>query len=262
MIFLNLKYTILSCLSLILLTCGGGGGSFSDFGDTSGSGVAGSYARFMTVDDFLYVIDNANIRTYSLADATLPALVNDQVIGERIESIYHAGGKLFIGAGSGLYIYDINSNGVPVFASTYSYDNIAVQPCDPVVAQGNYAYVTLSSDFDAGCGRVRSVNRLYIFDVTDTRSPKLVSDHNMIKPKGLGIDGDVLFVCDDWAGLKVFDVSDKEDISLVHHFSGFTTYDVIPLGGLLLVVGPENVYQYDYTDLQNMRLLSTIPIKA
>ena len=71
--------------------------------------------------------------------------------------------------------------------------------------------------------------------------------------------GNILFVCDNDQGLKVFDVSDPLNIDLIKHFDGFTAFDVITLDGLLLVVGPDNVYQFDYNDLENMRLVSEIP---
>ena len=46
----------------------------------------------------------------------------------------------------------------------------------------------------------------------------------------------------------------------MNNFDDFTAYDVIPLGGLLLVVGPDNLYQFDYTDLNNIVKISEIPI--
>ena len=74
------------------------------------------------------------------------------------------------------------------------------------------------------------------------------------------LDGRLLFVCEDTEGLKVFDVENPVEIQLVAHFEGFTAFDVIPLGGLLLVVGPDNVYQFDYSDPDNIILISEIPL--
>jgi hypothetical protein len=41
-----------------------------------------------------------------------------------------------------MYIYRSETNGNIVYASTYSH----IASCDPVVAQGDYAYVTLSTN--------------------------------------------------------------------------------------------------------------------
>ena len=118
------------------------GGLQSEVSDT---GVAGSYARFMVVGNFFYVIDNENIKTYSLNDPTLPDLIDEREIGERIESIFHLDGKLFIGSGIGMFIYTIQTSGIPEYTSHFSYDIFPIYPCDPVVANSTHAYVTLNS---------------------------------------------------------------------------------------------------------------------
>ena len=230
----------------------------------SDTGTAGSYARSMIVGNFLYLIDEENIRTLSLENPDLPQLINNQQIGDRIESIFNLDNRLFIGSGSGLYLYTINENGIPEFASTFSYDIFPIYPCDPVVANDSFAYVTLNSDFRSFiCGGgtvINEVNSLEIFDITDFTSPQLIAEYEMENPKGVGLDGKTLFICDNEAGLKIYDVNDPLNIQLIKHFDDFVTYDVIPLGGLLLVVGPESVHQFDYSDLSNITRVSIINI--
>lgn len=84
----------------------------------------------------------------------------------------------------------------------------------------------------------------------------------MYNPHGLGIDNSVLFICDGDAGLKVYDATDLENIdkNLLAHFPGIKAYDVIPLGGVLMMIGADGLYQYDYTDQDSMVLLSSIPV--
>lgn len=231
---------------------------------SSDTGVAGSYARSMIVGNFLYLIDEENIRTLSLENPDLPELINEQVIGDRIESIFNLDNRLFIGSGSGLYLYTINDNGIPEFSSTFSYDIFPIYPCDPVVANDSFAYVTLNSDFRSNiCGggtAINEVNSLEIFDITDFTAPQLIAEYEMVEPKGVGLDGKTLFICDNEAGLKVYDVEDPLAIELIAHFDDFVTYDVIPLNGLLLVVGPDSVHQFDYSDLNNITRVSIINI--
>ncbi|MEM6964777.1 MAG: hypothetical protein AAF573_08440 [Bacteroidota bacterium] len=261
-------YLSLLLVAVLLITCTDEANDFAVQNQSPfnlDTGVAGSYARFMIVDDFLYIVDNQDIRTYSLDNAEEPTLVNEQNIGERIESIFHREGKLFIGSGIGLFIYTIQENGIPEFTSTFSYDVFPILPCDPVVANATHAFVTLNSSTISTVCRAtvtNQINQLNIFDITDISNPILINEIQMFRPKGLGLDGNTLFVCDDDMGLKVFDVSDVLDVKLIAHFDTFNAYDVIPLGGLLLVVGPENVYQFDYTDLDDIQLLSTIQIEA
>lgn len=84
----------------------------------------------------------------------------------------------------------------------------------------------------------------------------------MTNPHGLGKEGDLLFVCDGSAGLKIFDASDPETITshLIKEYPGINAYDVIPLSGLLVLIGEDGLYQYDYSDLQNISLISSILI--
>lgn len=230
---------------------------------SSGTGVAGSYAASMIVGDFLYIIDHESIRTMSLEDPDEPQLIDEQEIGDRIESIFNLGDRLFIGSGSGLYLYTINESGIPEYSSSFSYDVFPIFPCDPVVANDQYAYVTLNSDFrtlTCGGAFTTEVNNLEIFDISDFTSPVLIAEYEMENPKGVGLDGTTLFLCDNEAGLKIFDVTDPLAIEMIAHFDDFVTYDVIPLNGLLLVVGPESVHQFDYTDLENITRVSVINI--
>jgi hypothetical protein len=84
----------------------------------------------------------------------------------------------------------------------------------------------------------------------------------MTGPYGLGIDGNTLFVCDGDAGLKVYDVTDKlkVDSHKISGFPGIHAYDVIPVNGLLFMIGDDGFYQYDYSNLKNISLLSHIPV--
>ncbi len=245
--------------SLLVSSCSAD--SFSSETGATDTGVAGSYARFITVGDYLYIVDNSSIQTFSLADASLPEKTNTQEIGSQIESIFNYQDKLFVGSGSGLYIYTIASNGVPSQTAAYDY-SFPILPCDPVVANDTYAYVTLhDGDIGGACGGENIVNELKIFDVSDITDPQELITYPMQRPKGLGLDGNILFLCDDWAGLKIFDVSDPYNIELINQFDSFQAFDVIPLNGLLLCVATDNIYQFDYTDINNIHELSRIPIQ-
>lgn len=230
----------------------------------SQTGVAGSYARFLTIGDFLYVIDNLNLKTFSTEDAAQPQLINEQELTDGVESIFHTQGNLFVGSSSGLYIYRIQENGIPAFVSFSNYD-YPILPCDPVVANDSLAFVTLNTTQAANspCGGIFiDVNVLKIFDIKNLDEPVLIAEYPMSNPKGVGIDGNTLFVCDGQDGLKIYDFSNPYNLSLILHYRNIETYDVIPLNGLLIVVGPDNLYQFDYSDLSNIQLISTIAIGA
>lgn len=228
---------------------------------SSDVGVGGSYARFVIVGAFMYVVDEQNLITFDISDAAYPFEIDKQAIGNRIETIFNFKDKLFVGSGEGLFIYEILESGLPNQLSATSYFEFDIFPCDPVVANDTFAYVTLNAKrrINNPCGGSFEVdvNLLKIFDISNPQQPELLSEYNMFAPKGIGLDGTTLFVCDDEEGLKVFDVTDPYDLVSIAHIDDFTAFDVIPLNGLLLVVGPENVYEFDYTDLNDIKLLSS-----
>jgi hypothetical protein len=70
-------------------------------------------------------------------------------------------------------------------------------------------------------------------------------------------------VCEGAYGLKVFDAKDVTalDKNQLAFFEKINTYDVIPLKGTLMMIGSDGLYQYDYKDPKNLKLLSVIPVK-
>ena len=83
----------------------------------------------------------------------------------------------------------------------------------------------------------------------------------MTKPKGLGIDNGTLFLCDD--GLKIYNADDPQTLmaNRLAHYSGMEGYDVIPYNNVLMMIAEDGIYQYDYSDLEEIRLLSKIAVK-
>ncbi len=237
-----------------LMSCSGDQDPFIPNSSTQ----SGSYANMLTIGDNLYVVSSTDITTLDLTDKMQPIEIDRQVIGTGIESLFHFGGQLFIGSREDLFIYDIQDNGIPQQVSITNY-NTFLGTCggDPVVVTEEIAYVTLSTIETNGCTTI-SVNELRIYDVRNLERPVLINEIRMNQPKGLGLDGNWLFVCDD--GLKVLDVTDPLDVIQVHHFSNIETFDVIVQNGLLLVVGPENLYQFDYSIMSEMKMLSHIEL--
>ncbi len=46
----------------------------------------------------------------------------------------------------------------------------------------------------------------------------------------------------------------------IANYTGINAYDVIPLEGTLMLTAKDGIYQYDYSNLENIRLLSKIAI--
>lgn len=205
---------------------------------TDGGGTGGSMARFAIVGDYLYTVDEWDLKLFNVSTATDPTLVKDIYIGFGIETIFPQDNRLFIGSEIGMYIYDISFPENPYRISSYSH----IYSCDPVVVEGDFVYVTLHTS-GSRCGR--NSNELQIVDISDPSHPYMVNSYQMINPLGLGVDGKSLFVCDD--GLKVYSISNGYDLQLEHYFN-INAYDVIPSNGLLMITGSDGFYQYSYAN--------------
>ena len=220
---------------------------------TSGVGQGGSLARFAFVGNYLYVVDNQSVKTYNVTQASNPELVGTTSVGWNIETIFAYGKNLFFGSQSGVYLYEIQSDGQPKFMSFYPH----FQSCDPVIADGKYAYSTIRSG--VACRTTKPVNELHILDISDINKPLQVSVVSMTNPIGLTIDGNTLFVCD--AGLRILDVSDKKAPRELKYLKDIDAVDVIGLDKRLIIIGTSSVTQLDYSNLSAPRVLSVLPLK-
>jgi hypothetical protein len=219
----------------------------------SGPGVGGSMARFTISQNFLYTLDGGYVQPFDITSAAAPVAKEKSYVSWDIETIFPYNNNLFLGSSSGMHILDTSNPASPQRISTYEH----IRSCDPVVVQDHYAYVTLRS----GTECQGFTNQLEVIDIEDLYNPQLIKTYTMSNPHGLGIDESTLFVCDGDAGLKVFDATDVNDISsnLVAHYTNIHAFDVIPLDHVLVMIGEDGVFQYDYADRSNIKLLSHIP---
>lgn len=226
---------------------------------TGGTGVGGSMARFTLSNGHLYTVDDMNMRVFSLAQPTLPALANTINLGWGIETIIPYSNYLFIGSTTGMFIYDNTNATAPGYVAQLAHANA----CDPVFVNGNYAYVTLrDGTFCQGFD-----NQLDLVNISNIYSPYVEKTFPMEHPHGLSIDDDVLYLCEGEHGLKVFDVSDplNLDKNRLDYVKNMHAYDVISVPGqsdVLLLIGEDGFYQYDCKDPKNLKLLSKITVKS
>ena len=256
---------LLAFVSLLAASC-----TSNDLGviGTSDEGaISGKYNTILVVGEYMYAVNNSELITFDLSDDSNPQEINKQDVGRDIENIYHSENTLFIGSRAELHIYAINTDGVPTKKSSTEYVAFGdgdTTPCDPVVASQDVAYVTLStsfSNFDDPCGSTLEVNELRAYNVQDLSSPQIMSIVPMHNPQGLSIDGDYLFVSDGTAGFSVFEVEHNGLLELVASIDGFAAYDLIAKDGKLLVVSPDEIRQYDYSDINDIRLYSSLSLR-
>ena len=250
-----ITYTINDCndysVSPVDRSFEGGATNNASKSGSGSSGKGGSMARFTIYDKYLYTVCNTALQTFDIENPANPKAWAQINIGWNIETIYPFKGKLFIGSRTGMFIYDVSTPWNPTYISQFNH----FRACDPVVADDKYAYVTLKGGNNCG----NNLNQLDIIDISNIFDPKLIKSYPMQGPLGVGIDDEILFVCDSKAGLKVFDASKPDDIKLLDWESDFNTYDIIPMGKRAIVVAEDGIYQYDYSNPKDMKLISKIP---
>jgi len=232
------------------------------------TGVNGSMSRFAISGEYLYAIYIQNVfyqqpsyssyiagpsgilKIFNIENEQIE-LTNSMYISTEVETLFPYKDYLFMGMSNGMQIYSIENPSYPTYvAATWHFWG-----CDPVVVSDDYAYVTVRST--NACGQ--SGNLLQVIDIRNIVQPQVVSEFAMQEPFGLGIDDNKLFICDN--GLKVYDATVPTSVGskLLFSTTDFTGFDLIPYGGLLLVIGGDGLYQYSYSDKQLMRL-SVIPV--
>ncbi|MBL7723768.1 MAG: hypothetical protein JNK27_06450 [Chitinophagaceae bacterium] len=212
-------------------TSGGGGVT---------TGIAGSMARFSIVNNYMYCVNDGQLRSFDITNTLDPQQVTVNNMGWGIETIYPFKNKLFIGSNAGMFIYDISSPANPVREGQFQH----ARACDPVITDGDYAYVTLhDGNFCGGASNV-----LDVVNVMNLSAPSLLRSYPMTHPHGLSKSGNLLFICDGKDGLKMYDASFPGSITLLKHITGLETYDAIAWNNNLVVVAKDGLYQYDYSN--------------
>jgi hypothetical protein len=219
---------------------------------SGGVGIGGSMARFGIRNNNLYLINNNSLSVLDITSRGTPVKLSETNLGWGIETMFLAGDNMFLGTTTGMLIYDISNPRSPSRKSTYNH----FRSCDPVIVDDTLAYVTLRTGTNCG----GTVNSLDVVNLKNILLPVLVKSYPLTNPFGLGKHGDLLFICDGASGLKVYDAADPRNISahLIYTYSGIKAFDAIPVGNVLVLIADDGLYQYSYSNIQNISLLSKI----
>jgi hypothetical protein len=215
-------------------------------------GLGGSMARFSIVQNHLYTVTTSHLNVFQIADALNPVFTKDISLGWNIETIYPFRDQLFVGSMNGMFIFSIANPNEPIQTGQFEH----ARSCDPVIADDQFAYVTLRS----GTACEGFNNQLDVVDLRNPSTPFLSKTYSMTNPHGLSKDGNILFICDGKAGLKIYNASDVNNLQLISIIENMETFDVIAFKGIALVVAKGGLYQYDYTNPAKPVLLSKMEV--
>lgn len=210
----------------------------ANFGEVS---TAGSMIRFLPIDRYLYTINFNELVLFSIAEDYRPSRFARLDTGTQAETLFQLNDLLFVGSTTGMLMYDVASPSNPDYINSINH----FRSCDPVVADADYAYVTLRG----GTNCFTETNELQIIAISDPQNLEVVSRQVMFNPHGLAIHEDFLIVCDGGAGLKVLNVEDRVNPEVVTTESIPFAYDIIVDYPNAVVVGEGVIYQYNLSAL-------------
>lgn len=217
-------------------------------------GKAGSLARFAMSATYLYAVDEQSLNVYKINSNGALEKRNQTQIGVNVETIFIKDNNLYIGTQDAMSILDISNPEAPQYQSRYNH----IVACDPVVVQDTLAFVTFRT---SEC-RTMGANALEIINIKDPTTPIQLCSYTLTAPYGLGVDGNLLFVCEGNDGLKVFNVTNPAKPTIIGIHDDIHAYDVIIEGnGKMILTGKDGVSQYSYTPSGDMQKLSHISIQ-
>ncbi|MCU0374314.1 MAG: hypothetical protein MUF24_03310 [Chitinophagaceae bacterium] len=215
------------------------------------AGKGGSMARFALAHNHLYTVSQSDLRAFSLQQPEQPLLRSITPLGLGIETIYPFKNNLFIGSNTGMFIYTLTNPEAPKKAGTFEHARV----CDPVIADDDYAYVTLRS----GTNCFGQINQLNVLDILDLYSPRLITVLPLTNPHGLDKAGDYLYVCDGSDGLRVIDARNPAVLHLRGRYPVRNAYDVICWNKVAIVSAADGIHQFDLQGAPVLKKLSHIP---
>lgn len=227
-------------------------GILEDGNPATNGGQGGSYAKFQINNNALYTTDSWKINVFDITSPESTSFHGEFYTNEWVgnfETMYKLKQYLFIGSTQGMAVFDASDAFNLQYVSGFSH----ATGCDPVVANQDYAYLTIRGG--NMCGATESqVNVIGIEDITN---PSLVSSYLLEEPYGLGMHENTLFVGTGENGLKIFDAANPEELVLMNEFD-INTYDVIALEDRLIIVGGQRITQFAYGENYTLEEISQI----
>lgn len=202
-------------------------------------GIGGSTARFTIIDDHLYIVTENDMKLIDISDPANPTLESSINIGRDIETIFPYKNHLFIGSAGGIFIYNIDVPANPRFVSGFSHS----LGCDPVIANDNYAYITVREGTACRADQIIS-NNLITLDISNISNPIETSVQSMINPRGLTFFKGDLYVAEGNSGLKKFSLEDPSNPQMTDFFDDIPANDMIGLEDVMIITRDEGIFQY------------------
>ena len=220
----------------------------------SSAGTVGTINRIATADDHVYIVSRDEL--YVLSNmGQLEFITKERISGNGTETVYHDDGHLFIGQANGMVIMDISTPVSPRQVKRYNHE----ESCDPVLPNGDIAYITLRSEGDCP-GDIDVLDVVQMGLDNPGARVNAIQQIQMDSPYGMTIANGLLYVGEGRNGLKVFDIEDPRSPQLLMTNRDVQAYDVMlhPTLDILLIAGPDGLQQYETNSSLDLTFLSSV----
>ncbi|MBN1107756.1 MAG: hypothetical protein JXR66_03800 [Bacteroidales bacterium] len=226
------------------------GASYGKNGDGTGSG--GTLPRFVISGKNMLVFGEYYSQVYTITDLLNPYTSGTEFYAYEVRTISVSDDKLLLGSTYASYFADLS---LPLSSQLPGYFYMAVC-CNPVIVCDTLLFLTSRSGTDCN----NDSNILRVVGIGDINNPHILSSYTMSNPLGLAKVGEMLFVCDGTDGLRIYDASDPLTLNenLLKTYPGILAYNALIINDILVLFTNDAIFQYDYSDIQNLTLLSSI----
>jgi len=205
---------------------------------------------FTITGNSIYALNNELLKIYTLDSgvihfkASVALQRNNQNDGKALSAM----GSTII---AGETLYNASTYGSKLQGTSVNY----YSACDPIIFKNSFAFTISRSNSEC-----YGYDELRVIDISDPTSPNSVFNLNIETPYGLAIDGDVLFTISGMNGFKVFNIQDPTNPSLIKDYPDIEGTYVSAERGIVIVRNNNSLQQYDYSDINDLKLLSTLSI--
>lgn len=218
-------------------------------------GKGGSETKFAILDNYLYILKTASVLPVDISNPLLPQLKEE--VGYResgFETIFPYQKHLYIGGNQGILILDATLS--PATPNFISYISRTIRGCDPVVVQDQFMFSTVRQG--SACNP-KGISTFRGYNISNKSAPYQIFSENLEEPFGLGIDGALIFLCQGKHGLDVYEWNAAtQKATFKYRKTDLKAFDVICHNKLLVVAAEDGLYQYNYSNPNNIYKLTKL----
>lgn len=216
----------------------------------NGTGANGSLTRFITYNNYLYIVDLNFLKTYDISNPATPVFKTINSIGFNIETIFEYNGNLFIGSNDAIFIYGLSNPEQPNRLSQFNY---FIPGRDPVVAIDSVAYSTTRNLFGMG-------GNLNIVNIKNINAPRGMGSLQMPSPYGLAINRNALYVCNGNNGITILNRTLPYEPTIVGTYNPGNEiyYDLIVRGNIMVCYIQSGIVLLDVSNPLQPTFISSI----